>query len=165
MITGSTPVSTGCASPTDGELAAYTSADVSESGRHGGHRRAHVVPGQLRRPSRCTPRRWREPPEPAPTYSSEHLREHQVEDAAGAEVVDLGGAVDAERRWERDHLPVLRHRLDGELLSRGRCLPESPRTAIASRARSGRATPPVVPARYWSGSTPIPTRFDRWIRS
>jgi anti-sigma-K factor RskA len=31
MITGSTPVSTGCASPTDGELAAYTSADVSGS--------------------------------------------------------------------------------------------------------------------------------------
>jgi anti-sigma-K factor RskA len=31
MITGSTPVSTGCASPTDGELAAYTSADVNGS--------------------------------------------------------------------------------------------------------------------------------------
>jgi anti-sigma-K factor RskA len=31
MITGSTPVSTGCASPTAGELAAYTSADVNGS--------------------------------------------------------------------------------------------------------------------------------------
>ena len=31
MITGNTPVSTGCASPTDGELAAYTSADVNGS--------------------------------------------------------------------------------------------------------------------------------------
>ena len=31
MITGSTPVSTGCASPSDGELAAYTSADVNGS--------------------------------------------------------------------------------------------------------------------------------------
>ena len=31
MITGSTPVSTGCASPTDGALAAYTSADVNGS--------------------------------------------------------------------------------------------------------------------------------------
>ena len=31
MITGSTPVSTGCASPTNGELAAYTDADVSTS--------------------------------------------------------------------------------------------------------------------------------------
>ena len=31
MITGNTPVSTGCASPTDGALAAYTSADVNGS--------------------------------------------------------------------------------------------------------------------------------------
>jgi anti-sigma-K factor RskA len=31
MITGSTPVSAGCASPTNGELAAYTDADVSTS--------------------------------------------------------------------------------------------------------------------------------------
>src|SRR5439155_19384232 len=31
MITGSTPVSVGCASPTNGELATYTHADVSTS--------------------------------------------------------------------------------------------------------------------------------------
>jgi len=31
MITGSTPVSTGCASPTGGQLATYTSADVTGS--------------------------------------------------------------------------------------------------------------------------------------
>ena len=31
MITGTTPVSAGCASPTNGELAAYTDADVSTS--------------------------------------------------------------------------------------------------------------------------------------
>jgi hypothetical protein len=31
MITGNTPVSAGCASPTNGELSAYTDADVSKS--------------------------------------------------------------------------------------------------------------------------------------
>ena len=47
---------------------------------------------------------------------------------------------------------------------RGRSGPVSPSTSNVSRPVKPRLSA-VRPLSYWSGSTPIPTRFERWMRS
>ena len=88
----------------------------------------------------------------------------QLPGMPAADAGELGGGVDPHGDAERCRRPVVARDLHRGLLA-GR----DPGREVADRERlragPARARPPTPPGAYCSGSTPMPTRFDRWMRS
>jgi hypothetical protein len=102
-------------------------------------------------------------PRPPRSALGREAPEDRRQDSALFVVADVDRAVEAGDRLE----PLLRPALVGRD-DASRCLGDSP-ASIPPIANDSRPVSPseaaLSPGRNWSGSTPIPTRFERWIRS
>ena len=93
----------------------------------------------------------------------QHLAEHHLQDAAVPEVLDLGRPVDPHGHLELDRRTVLLRRRDLRGLLRRDAAGEPRIANVSVPSRPSEAA--ESPSAYCSGRMPIPTRFDRWIRS